>query len=491
MTATRVATAADGRLELRAADLCAALSDPVIESATFLNEIASRHPAAISLAAGRPYDGFFDPGEITGLVDEYVRHLRAEGLDDAAVTRHLFQYGRTAGHIHELVARTVANDTGLVVDPESVVVVTGAQEGMFITARALCAGPDDVLLVPTPCYIGMLGAASLLDVTVVGVPEGPGGLRPADVAATAARVRAAGRTPRALYVVPNFANPSGHTMSTPDREALLAVAREQRLLLVEDDPYGFLAAPEDRLPALKALDTTGHVVHIGTFAKTCFPGARVGYVIADQTVRTSDGRQTLLADQLGLIRSMITVNTSAIAQAVIGGMLVRSGCRLDALNEDRTRFYRDNMRHLLHRLAAEFPPDRRAEHGVSWHSPAGGFFVVLDLPFPADEELLARSAADYQVLWTPMSYFYAGGGGTHQLRLACSALPPDQITEGVHRLARLVRDRNAAAGPDHTAAPAADPDHTAAPAADPDHTAAPAAANQTAATQAADAGGAP
>ncbi|MFV2088829.1 PLP-dependent aminotransferase family protein [Micromonospora sp. LOL_021] len=443
--------------ELRLADLHPALTDPVMESAIFLNEVAARYPEAIPLAAGRPYDGFHDPAELTDLLVTYQRHLGEErGLSRAEITRQMFQYGRTAGHIHELVAQTLANDTGLRVAPESIVVLTGAQEGMLVTVRALAARPDDVILVPSPCYIGMLGAASLLGVPVVGIAEGPDGLTATDVVATARRVRAAGRRPRAVYVVPNFSNPSGHTMTRAERVALLAAAESEGLLIIEDDPYGFLADPAYREPPLKALDRSGVVIHIGTFAKTCFPGARVGYVVADQIVRGPDGSRSCLADQLALIRSMITVNTSSLAQAVIGGMLVRSGCRLDTANAERIRFYRANLATLLEGLEQQFGPERR--RGVlSWNVPAGGFFVVLTVPFVADERLLTYCADRYGVLWTPMSYFYPDGGGGHQLRLSCSALAPDQIREGVRRLAQMVREQ--IIGPDVSAggAPYRDP----------------------------------
>jgi (S)-3,5-dihydroxyphenylglycine transaminase len=429
-------------MELSQTDLLPALSDPVLESATFLNEIAARHPAAISLAAGRPYDDFFDPAELVENLHAYQEYLVTDrGLGPTEVTRQLFQYGRTAGNIHELVARTLANDEGMRVDPESIVVVTGAQEGMLITARALCHGPRDVLLVTSPCYIGMLGAAKLLGVDVVPVPEGEHGLEPNAVAQVVRTVRAEGRVPRALYLVPNFSNPSGHTLSEATRRELLALADQADLLLIEDDPYGFLAAPADRVPALKTLDTRGRVVHIGTFAKTCFPGARVGYVVADQTVRRADGSATSLADELSLIRSMITVNTSAVAQAVIGGALVRADCRLRAANAERVAFYRANLDLLLSTLDQLLPVGRRRELGISWNTPTAGFFVVVRTPFVVDDELLAISAREYGVLWTPMSYFYPDGGGGKELRVSCSATAPADLTEGVRRLVRMLTER--------------------------------------------------
>src|SRR5262249_28971661 len=152
-----------------------------------------------------------------------------QGRSPEQVRTELFQYGRTNGLIHELVAATVANDEGLRVPAESVVVTVGAQEGMLLVLRALFAGPADVLLASSPCYVGITGAARRLGVGVGGVREGPAGPDPDAVAAGARRVRAEGRRPRALYVVPDFANPSGASMPVPARERLLRVAAEQEL----------------------------------------------------------------------------------------------------------------------------------------------------------------------------------------------------------------------------------------------------------------------
>ena len=120
--------------------------------------------------------------------------------------------------------------------------------------RGLCAGPDDVVLAASPCYVGLTGAARLLGVEVVGVPEGPDGLEPAAVEAAVGAVRAQGRNPRALYLVPNFSNPSGISLSVPARRALLDVARRTGLLILEDDPYGLFGSDDSPRPALKSLE---------------------------------------------------------------------------------------------------------------------------------------------------------------------------------------------------------------------------------------------
>ncbi|MEU6237022.1 aminotransferase class I/II-fold pyridoxal phosphate-dependent enzyme, partial [Kitasatospora sp. NPDC047058] len=153
------------------ADLHASLADPLLDAMTFLNEVTTRYPEAVSFAPGRPYEGFFEPEDVHAHLDAYLEHLAARGLDRDAVRTALFQYGPTKGIIPGLVARTLANDEGLTVPPEALVLTVGAQEGMLLTLRALCAGPDDVLLVSSPCYVGVTGAARLLDLTTVPVPE--------------------------------------------------------------------------------------------------------------------------------------------------------------------------------------------------------------------------------------------------------------------------------------------------------------------------------
>jgi (S)-3,5-dihydroxyphenylglycine transaminase len=180
------------------------------------------------------------------------------------------------------------------------------------------------------------------------------------------------------------------------------------------------------------------VVYFGSFAKTCFPGARVGYVVASQVVSAEDGTRTLLADELSKIKSMITVNTPALSQAVIGGMLVSNDCRLREANKPAADFYRGNLTVLLDCLDELLPPGRREAMGISWNVPDGGFFVTMTLPVAADNELLERSARDHGVIWTPMSYFYPDDGGSRQIRLSFSYLTPHQVADGIRRLVGLL-----------------------------------------------------
>jgi (S)-3,5-dihydroxyphenylglycine transaminase len=410
------------------------VADPLLDTMNFLNEVTVRYPDAISLAPGRPYEELFDTASVHENLDAYTEYLREKGHSPREIRAALFQYGRTKGQIHELIAETVASDEDIDVPAEAVVVTVGAQEGMFLLLRALYAGSDDVLLVSSPCYVGITGAARLLDIEVLPVPEGPGGVDPEAVRAVARQAVARGKRPRAFYVVPDFANPSGTSMAVEARVRLLEVAADEDLLVIEDNPYGFFAREAAPRPTLKSLDRDGSVVYLGSFAKTCFPGARLGYVLADQRVLTADGGQSLLADELAKIKSMVTVNTPSLSQAVIGGMLVRHGCRLREANAAMIGFYRSNLLTALSELERLFPPGS----GVGWNSPEGGFFTVLTVPFVADEPALERSARDFGVLWTPMDAFFLDGSGVHQLRVSSSYLPPARVAEGVERLAAFV-----------------------------------------------------
>ncbi len=431
---TAEVTTLDARADLSTADLHPSLADPALNSMTFLNEIAGRYPEAISLAAGRPYEEFYEVSALPRYLETFHRHLiDVRGWDEAMARRTLFQYGRTKGIIHDLVATNLELDEGIRVDPESIVVTVGCQEAMVLALRALRSGPDDALLAVSPTYVGLTGAARLVDMPVLPVSGGEAGIDLDDLLGTIRRARKAGLRPRACYVMPDFANPSGMSMDLPTRQRLLALAEEEDILLLEDNPYGLFYGDEHRLPTLKAIDDRRRVVYLGSFAKTVLPGARVGYVVADQRVRGVDGTIGLLADELSKIKSMLTVNTPALAQAIVGGKLLEHGCSLVAATVREREVYTANRARVIDGLAARF-----ADSAVTWNVPAGGFFVVVNVPFPVDDALLERSAREFGVLWTPMHHFYDSPGEVRSLRLSCSTVTAADIERGLDRLAALL-----------------------------------------------------
>jgi (S)-3,5-dihydroxyphenylglycine transaminase len=430
--------------DLALSDLFGALADPALNSMNFLNEVAQRFPNAVSLAAGRPFEEFFELEALDRYLRRFCQYLTDElGYSDEQVRRTLFQYGRTKGIVHELIAANLAADEGIEVDPESIVVTVGCQEAMFLILRALRRGPQDLLLTVAPTYVGLTGAARLVDLPVWQVASGPDGVDLADLTSQLRRARAAGLRPRACYLMPDFANPSGLSMSVSARHAVLELAAAENLLLLEDNPYGLFGhTDQPRPPTCKSLDRRRSVVYLGSFAKTAMPGVRVGYLVADQQVATTDG-SSLLADELSKLKSMLTVNTSPITQAIVGGKLLENGGSLLAANQRERAVYTENMQQILQGLAGRFGDPSL---GVSWTVPVGGFFVVVTVPFPVDDALLERSAAEYGVLWTPMHHFYEAGSAVNSLRLSCSSVTSEQIETGLDRLSRLIHDRLGSAG---------------------------------------------
>ena len=422
---------------LRKEDLHASLSDPVLDTMNFLNEITFRYPKAISFAPGRPYDGFFDTEQIFTHIRRYLDNLAEHGTAPEQVRAAMFQYGPTAGRIRELIASSLREDENIDVPAESIVVTVGCQEAMLLTLRALFSGPEDVFLVSSPCYVGITGAASLLDITVVTVAEHEDGFRCADLELAIDAERQRGRHPRAFYLVPDHSNPAGTTMPAQTRRELLDLAARRDILIIEDSPYR-MVSPAPHLPTLKSLDRHQRVVHLGSFSKTAFPGARVGFAVADQTVTGPAGRTSLLADELAKIKSMVTVNTPTLSQAVIAGMLLACEGRISALNTQQAAYYAHAMQCTLRQLALCFPDGKRSVLGVRWNEPDGGFFLTMRVPFLADNASLARSAEHFGVIWTPMSYFYPRGGGDDSLRLSVSYLSEEDITNGITRLASFI-----------------------------------------------------
>jgi (S)-3,5-dihydroxyphenylglycine transaminase len=242
-----------------------------------------------------------------------------------------------------------------------------------------------------------------------------------------------------LYVAPDVSNPSGSLLDVGQRQALLDAAGEHDFLLLEDSTYGFTVVPEQAYPSLKALDFSGRVIHMGTFAKIALPGIRVGFVVADQPV--AGAQPSVLADALAALKSMVTVNTSPVCQAIAGGMLLSSGGSLNALGADRGNFYQAKLACLLAALDRELGELAAARPSLRWNRPSGGFFVCMQIGVPVDVALLELCAREYGVLWTPMRMFYLhDDGGQHTLRLSCSYLTDAQIEEGIRRLRRFLCD---------------------------------------------------
>jgi (S)-3,5-dihydroxyphenylglycine transaminase len=424
---------------LKCVQMGPALGAPVMETMNFLNEAAARYPAAISFAAGRPPDAFVDSSAAQRWIERFVDYRATDlGRSRERVWRELGQYGDTNGMIADVIARWLERDEGLLVDPRAIMVTNGFQEALLVALLGLFDRERDVVIAEDPSYVGLAGAAAIAGVPVEPLPVD----RPILEATAAAieAVRRRGRVPRAVYVIPDHSNPSGRCLTLSEREGLLRLAREEGLLVLEDSAYRAFAYEGDPLPSLKALDDGGNVVCLGSFAKVFMPGVRLGFLVADQLV---EGEGTV-AQALSKVKSFVSVLTSPVTQAIVGGLLVENEFSLKPYYADKVAECGRRRAHLLASLARVFGGSPELAGRVRWNQPTGGFFVVVTLPFEFGRQELVACAGNYGVIVSPMSFFALRGGFRNQVRLAFSNASPDEIDQGVERFQKFVRDGMAA-----------------------------------------------
>lgn len=421
----------------RFAGLKSCFNDPLLDVMNFLNEIMLDYPQAISFAPGRPPEAYFDVENSLHGVRDFVAFTSGKStFPEQQIWDNLGQYGRTNGMIADLIANQLAIDEDIHVSPESIIVTVGAQEAMTILLAGLFDPADDLLLVSDPSYIGITGLARILGIRIVPVPTDDEGLNPTSLEKAIRETTALGRL-RALYDIPDFNNPKGTTLSLERRLRILQICKEHGIWIIEDNPYGMFCYDGTRPPTLKALDAGPQtsVLYVGSYAKTVYPGLRLGYLVSDQE-DTLTGRT--LAHQLSKIKSLLTVNTSPLLQALLAGILLSHGGSLKAVVRPKKDALKKNRDTMLKCLAAEFSDFAGLIH---WNRPAGGFFITVTLPFEFGEEELRCCASKYGVLVVPMQFFTVNGDRSCRVRLSFSCIDEGNIQTGVQRFGAFVRER--------------------------------------------------
>lgn len=369
----------------------------------------TQQPEFISFAGGLPAPEIF-PAEEAALVSGRI--LREAGSV-------ALQYGPTEGYmpLREYVAESLRAE-GVPVTADNVLITTGSQQGLDLVGKVLL-DPGDRVVVESPTYLAALQAWKAYEAEFIPVTVDEEGL---DVEA----VDALGGEPALMYVLPNFQNPRGVTLSRVRRERLVADARRNGVPILEDDPYHDLRFAGEHLPRLITLDAaldegeqyTGNVISLGTVSKILAPGLRVGWAVADASLI-----RTLVHAKQGT-----DLHTSMLDQMIAYDML-SSGYIRDHTHTiiDTYRARRDLM---LAALAEHFP------EGVRWTNPQGGMFLWVTLPEGIDSMDLLRAAVDERVAFVPGPGFHTDGGGANTLRLSFSNASPDKIWEGIRRLRR-------------------------------------------------------
>ncbi|KQQ75890.1 GntR family transcriptional regulator [Xanthomonas sp. Leaf131] len=413
-----------------------------LEVMNFLNEVSARYPQAISFASGRPSDSGFDLQAWLHMLPRFASYFaQRHGLAPHRALELIAQYGRTQGILGELIAAQLQHDEQVPATPERIIVTAGCQEALLLCVTELCQARGDVILARNPSYIGITGVADTHGIEIVAFNQHEHS--PAHVDADALRhtllqLQAAGKRPRLLYLVPDFDNPTGTQLTRHAREAILEVCADHGIVILEDNPYGMFGFEAERVAPMAALDRHGCVIYLGTYSKTLCPALRVGFMVLPTQLFGDADAATALKERLLRRKSFYSLNTSQIGQAIVGGVLLKHGGSLAGLIAAPRTLYRHNRDRMLHCLQQELG---QCAPQVHWNTPAGGFFLVVTLPFAFAAEEAEICARQYGVLVMPLSFFAIDGGCAEQVRLAYSNVASQDIAHGVAQFAAFVRTR--------------------------------------------------
>ena len=363
-------------------------------------------PGAVSLSFGFPYPDSFPRAELSDCVDDV---LEADGY-------RALQYG--GGEYVEALRKGIAEraaSRGIDCDAGDVLLTNGATHAIDAVSHTLL-DPGDVVFAEAPTFMGALKLFENYGVDVRGFPMDEDGLDVDAVAdALEGRRERGDPTPKLLYTIPTFQNPTGTTLSESRRRRLLELAEEYDFLVVEDDAYGELRFAGDDVPPLYALDDAGRVLRVGTFSKTVAPGVRTGWLLACDEIRSQ-------------VRRMAAGGTNTFTLSALGRYFEAG--HYGPVVEDLRAAYADRRDRMLESLAEHMPAD------ATWTEPDGGFFVWVELPEGIDADEMLEVAADEGVTYLPGSHFYVDRERSNDLRLSFSHVTPEEMDAGVAALAR-------------------------------------------------------
>jgi 2-aminoadipate transaminase len=374
----------------------------------------AERPDVISFAGGMPAPEVFPI--------EQFKEACIKVLDENGPAS--LQYGSTDGYLplREMIARHTGR-YGINVTADNILITSGSQQALDLIGK-IFINPGDRILVESPTYVGAIQAWRAYGAEFIPVPFDEHGMRTDELEA---RLRAG---PKFIYVLPNFQNPTGVTLSYERRLKLIELADRYGVPIVEDDPYGQLRYEGEHLPAISVLDSqtrtqndsyVGNVIYLSTFSKTLAPGIRLAWVIAPPEIIT----KLMLAKQ-GTDLHTSTFNQMVAHEVAKGGFLNEHVKHIRKVYKER----RDVM---IETLAEHMPP------GVIWTKPEGGLFLWATAPKCVDCQDLFEDAVKEKVAFVPGFSFYAEGGGYNSMRLNFSNADPEHINEGIARLARVMK----------------------------------------------------
>lgn len=365
-------------------------------------------PTITSFGGGYPDPALFPIDQLRSVFDDVLREDGGSAL----------QYSASIGlpGLRQLIAGRMERENipcGL----EDVLVLQGAQQGLDLVAKLLI-DPGDVIATENPTFLGALIAFNPYEPTFAPVATDSEGMNPEDLE----RVLSTTPNLRFIYVIPDFQNPAGVTLSLKRRRRIVELADQYNVLILEDSPYRELRYEGEQLPTLKSFDRTGMVIYLGSFSKTLAPGLRMGYAVA---------RKDIL-DKLGLLKLAADTQSSTINMAVTARFL--ESFDIDAHVKVARVAYRDRRDIMLNAMGEAFPGT------VAFTRPQGGLFVWVTFPvgFDAAAFMADHSLPEAKVAFVPGGTFFPNEEAPNYGRFSYSGVPEGPMIDGIHRLGTLL-----------------------------------------------------
>lgn len=362
----------------------------------------------VPFSGGLPSMDGLPKAEVVSVMDSILE----QGLGEA------LQYGETEGRysLKSALCKLMTAE-GLKGEPEHMLITTGSQQALDLVSRILI-NPDDSIITEGPTYVGALCAFTAAAPRVTAIPLDEEGMRVDTLEEALDSLQDA--PPKFIYVVPNFHNPAGVTLSQSRREKLLALAEERDVLIVEDNPYGLLRFEGDPIEPIAARSRK-NVVYLGTLSKVVSPGIRVGWVLAPPPI----------IERLATLKQSADLCSPSLSQMFAEEYINRGLVEKNV--ENLKPVYRSRRDVMLSSLEEHLPP------GCTWTKPKGGLFIWVTLPPYIDTRRMLPLAIEEKVSYVPGSAFFPDESGSNCMRLNFSYPPEEQIAAGVKRLGKVVK----------------------------------------------------
>lgn len=372
------------------------------------------NPEIISLAGGMPDPALF-PKEIIGeIAKDIIINNGGKAL----------QYGPTEGikPLRETLVR-LAHEEGIPsVEIDNLIITTASQQALDLTAK-IFIDPGDTVIVEAPSYVGGLQAFQAFQANFVTVPMDEEGIRTDILEEKILNLKTKNISPKYIYVIPNFQNPAGVTMTLARRNELLRISHTYKIPVVEDDPYGDIRFEGEKLPSLLQIDNIGNVIALRTFSKILAPGLRLGWIMADKE----------LIKKIAIAKQAADLCSPSSTQ-YIADRFIRDG-HLQAYLKLVRETYKVKKDAMLQALEKYFPKE------CTWTKPQGGMFVWAETPEYIDTDALFPEAIQEKVAYVIGSAFYPYGEDKKHMRLNFTLSSPEQIEEGIKRLGNLLKKK--------------------------------------------------